>query len=173
MILYPTAQGEGGILYPNNLLEGGHGYPRKDQFQIVDRDGNKGKAVYSLTGHARGEMIARFNGAMIPYRTQHTLQVNAGLHVLDMHFVGLLAHSCSPNVLVDMQAFEIWALQEIAPDTALTMDYASTEDELFTQFRCHCGSPSCRHWITGRKERVNGEGLFYLRSLEELEVLPA
>lgn len=167
MILYPTVHEEDGILYPNKLLEGGYDYPTKDQFQIADRDGTKGKAVYSVTGHARGELIARFNGAMLPYRTQHTLQVNATLHVLDMHFVGLLAHSCSPNVLVDMQTFEIWALQEIEPDTALTMDYASTEDELFTQFRCRCGSPVCRHWITGRKERVNGEGLFVLRSMQE------
>jgi len=169
MILYPTVREADGILYPNNLLNGSHGYPSKDQFQIADRDGKKGKVVYTLTGHARGEMIARFSGAMLPYRTQHTLQVNAGLHVLDMHFVGLLAHSCSPNVLVDMQTFEIWALQEIEPDTALTMDYASTEDELFKQFRCSCGSPVCRHWITGRKERVDGEGLFHLRSLMEVE----
>lgn len=173
MILYPSSPGGGDLLYPKTLLEEGHGYPRKDQFQVAERDDNKGKAIYTLTGHARGEMIARFNGAMIPYRTQHTLQVNPGLHLLDMHFVGLLAHSCSPNVLVDMQAFEVWALQEIAPDTALTMDYASTEDELFKQFRCHCGSQVCRHWITGRKERVNGEGLFHMRSRNDQEMLPA
>ncbi|WP_339138175.1 MAG: hypothetical protein WGN25_08090 [Candidatus Electrothrix sp. GW3-4] len=32
------------------------------------------------------------------------------------------------------------------------MDYAETEDVLFKQFPCSCGSPACRLWITGRKE---------------------
>ena len=153
------------LLYPDANLEDGYGYPTTEQFLITDRDGRKGTAVYTLTGHARGEMIARFTGPVVPYRTQHTLQINSELHVLDLQFVGLLAHSCSPNAFVDMQRFEIWALTEIEPDTALTMDYASTEDELFAQFRCFCNSPACRYWITGRKERVDGAGLFYLRGL--------
>jgi hypothetical protein len=37
------------------------------------------------------------------------------------------------------------------------MDYAETEDTLFKQFPCSCGSSNCRGWITGRKEMVNGE----------------
>jgi hypothetical protein len=35
------------------------------------------------------------------------------------------------------------------------MDYAETEDVLFKQFPCFCGSPNCRLWITGRKEMIN------------------
>lgn len=156
-------------LYPYPDLDHDYGYPSSDQFQVRDREDGKGKAVYTLTGHARGELIARFTGLLVPYRTQHTLQLNPGLHVLDMHFVGYLAHSCAPNVFVDMQAFEVWALEDIAPDSALTMDYAATEDELFKQFRCLCGSANCRHWITGRKERVSGEGLFYLQDLSQAD----
>jgi len=33
------------------------------------------------------------------------------------------------------------------------MDYAETEDVLFRQFACCCGSEKCRVWITGRKEQ--------------------
>ncbi|MCP5352436.1 MAG: SET domain-containing protein-lysine N-methyltransferase [Chromatiales bacterium] len=155
------------LIYPDVALEEGYDFPQSEQFLVAEREDGKGKAVYTMTGHARGEMVARFTGPIVPYRTQHTLQLNPNLHVLDLHFVGYFAHSCSPNVFVDMQEFEVWALQDIAPETALTMDYAATEDELFRQFRCLCGNPNCRHWITGRKERVNGEGMYYLQSLQE------
>jgi hypothetical protein len=158
-------------LYPHAGLEPGYEYPSVEQFEVRDREDGKGKAVITLTGHARGEMIARFTGIMVPYRTQHSLQVNPGLHIIDLHFVGYLAHSCAPNVFVDMQAFEVWALEDIEPETALTMDYAATEDELFKQFRCLCGANNCRHWITGRKERISGEGLFYTQEVvQEQEV---
>ena len=156
------------LIYPDDAtLLDGYDFPQSSQFLVSEREDGKGKAVYTLTGHARGEMVARFTGPVVPYRTQHTLQLNPNLHVLDTYFVGYIAHSCAPNVYVDMQEFEVWALEDIAPDSALTMDYASTEDELYRQFRCLCGSANCRHWITGRKERVNGEGMFYLQAVHE------
>lgn len=161
------------FIYPDAALIEGHDFPLSENFSVAEREDGKGKAVYTLTGHARGELIARFTGLIVPYRTQHSLQLNPNLHVLDLHFAGYLAHSCSPNVFVDMQEFEIWALQDIAPDSVLSMDYASTEDELYRQFRCLCDSPACRDWITGRKERVNGEGHFYLQSLVESRTLEA
>lgn len=136
-------------------------------FVVEQREEGKGKAVYSRHGHARGELIARFTGTVLPYRTQHTLQINPAVHLLDAEFVGYLAHSCSPNVFVDMQGLEVWALEDVGPESALTMDYAATEDQLFKQFACLCGSPGCRHWITGRKERINEEGEDYLRGLKK------
>jgi len=135
----------------------------EEQFIVTEREEGKGKAVYSSTGHARGELITRFTGEVLPYRTQHTLQINPHIHLSDLNFVGYLAHSCQPNVFVDMQSLEVWALEEIYPHQALTMDYASTEDKLFKQFACLCGNPGCRHWITGRKERINTQGRKYLR----------
>jgi hypothetical protein len=137
-------------------LEPGIRFTPENCFEIADRADGKGKAVYSLQRHRRGELIARFTGEILPYRTQHTLQINPSQHVLDLNFVGYLAHSCSPNVFLDMQTF----------GTALTMDYAATEDVLHKQFRCLCGSPGCRLWITGRKERVNAEGRRYLDKLK-------
>jgi SET domain-containing protein len=53
-----------------------------------------------------------------------------------------------------MGRFELWAMKDILPGQALTMDYASTEDYLFKQFPCLCGAPNCRKWITGRREPV-------------------
>ena len=103
------------LIYPDVALEEGYGFPSTEQFQIAEREDGKGKAVYTLSGHARGEMIGRFTGLIVPYRTQHSLQLNPNLHVLDLHFIGYLAHSCSPNAFVDMQEFEVWALEDIAP----------------------------------------------------------
>ncbi len=68
-----------------------------------------------------------------------------------------------------MTEFELWALRDIDAGQALTMDYAQTEDILFRQFPCLCGTPNCRFWITGRKEEVSPEGLDYIeKQLEEL-----
>lgn len=154
------------LIYPELALKEGQGFPLKNDLVVAEREPGKGRAVYTHRGHRRGEFVGRFTGPMVPYRTQHTLQVNPNLHVLDLHFIGYLAHSCAPNIFLDMQAFEVWALTDIAPESALTMDYASTEDELFKQFPCLCGAPNCRHWITGRKEQVSDEGQLYLDQLQ-------
>lgn len=151
------------LYHLNASAEAGFALPEESEFVVEEREAGKGKAVYTRHGHARGEMLARFNGTVLPYRTQHTLQINASIHLLDLEMVGYLAHSCDPNVFVDMQTLEVWSLKQIAPEKALTMDYAATEDHLFKQFACLCGSPSCRHWITGRKERINDEGIHYLK----------
>ncbi|MEW7980089.1 MAG: hypothetical protein B0D96_07130 [Candidatus Sedimenticola endophacoides] len=141
--------------------------PDSSALVVEERESGKGKAVYTRQGHVRGEMIVRFSGVVLPYRTQHTLQINPSLHLLDLDIVGFLAHSCAPNVFVDMQSFEVWALTDITPESALTMDYAATEDILFKQFACLCGSAACRHWITGRKETINTAGRKYLKTLRQ------
>ena len=73
------------------------------------------------------------------------------------------------QIYLDMNEFEVWALRDIEAGHALTMDYASTEDILFRQFPCLCGTPNCRNWITGRKEEVNDEGVAYIE--QQLEFL--
>jgi hypothetical protein len=132
-------------------------------FVVEEREAGKGKAVYTNESFGRGNLVSRFGGTVLPYRTQHTLQINNGLHLLDLSFLGFLAHSCSPNVFVDMVNFELWALEDIEAGSALTMDYASTEDILFKQFRCLCGAPNCRKIVTGRKELVDNDLLDELR----------
>jgi hypothetical protein len=53
-----------------------------------------------------------------------------------------------------MQELTVTALQDIDANSFLFMDYAETEDVLFKQFPCACGSVNCRGWITGRKEML-------------------
>ena len=155
------------MTHPWLIPDDGFVDPAPSNFVIDEREEGRGKAVYSTVAFTRGDLVAKFAGTVLPYRTQHTLQLNSELHLLDVHFVGFLAHSCSPNVAVDMQTSEVWALQDIRPGDALEMDYAATEDVLFKQFACGCSSPACRRWISGRKEPANEEGKALLQSTSQ------
>lgn len=159
MLIYPEEHG----LDPND------GYPQKVDFTVCRREDGKGVGVYTKKAIDRGALVARITGNIVPKITQHTLQITPTTHLYDPYFTGYLLHSCSPNIYLDMTEFEIWALRDIEAGQALTMDYASTEDILFNQFPCLCGTPNCRHWITGRKEEVNAEGLEYIE--QQLKVL--
>ncbi len=159
MLIYPEEYG----LNPND------GYPKKVGFTVCRRENGKGAGVYTKNSIKRGELVARITGNIVPSITQHTLQITPTTHMYDPFFTGYLLHSCSPNIYLDMTEFEVWALRDIEAGQALTMDYASTEDILFKQFPCLCGTPNCRYWITGRKEEVNDEGLAYIE--QQLEFL--
>ena len=152
------------MIYPYEL-ENDKNYPSEEDF-TVNYSRTKGSGIYVNRKFKKGEMVARMTGITVPYVLQHTLQISPWLHLYDPHFTGLLLHSCDPLVFLDMNKLEIWALQDIEKGDALTMDYASTEDILYRQFPCACGSDNCRGWITGRKERINEQGRRYLQNLE-------
>lgn len=155
MLVYPAEYG----------LDPDGGYPKKEDFTVCRREDGKGAGVYTRKDIKRGEMVARITGNIVPTITQHTLQMTPTTHMYDPYFTGYLLHSCSPNIYLDMVEFELWALRDIEVGQALTMDYAQTEDILFRQFPCLCGSPDCRHWITGRKEDVSPEGIAYIQKM--------
>lgn len=138
------------------------GYPSRSSFVVKKKKEEIGYGVYSKKIIERGCLVARFTGQIVHEVVQHSLQINQTTHILDMHFAGYLLHSCNPNAILDMSDFTIWALQDIEKGEALTIDYATTEDVLYRQFRCLCKSPNCRHWISGRKEKISEEGLMYI-----------
>ncbi len=151
------------LIYPAEYnLDPKDGYPRKEDFTVCRKETGKGLGVYTRKAIKRGGLVARITGNIVPNITQHTLQITPTTHLYDPYFTGFLLHSCAPNIYLDMTEFELWALRDIAEGQALTMDYAQTEDVLFKQFPCLCGTANCRHWVTGRKEEVNAEGLAYL-----------
>ena len=112
-----------------------------------------------------GERLGGFEGRISRVMGQHTLQILTGLHVDLRHSVGLLAHGCAPNCVLDMQALELLAIRPIRAGDLLTVDYSQTEDRLFRQFACHCGAAECRRWIAGRREPISAEGRTYLARL--------
>lgn len=123
-----------------------------EHFAVVRKDENSGKGVISYRAFRAGDLLCDLQGEIVSEVLQHTLQVAPGKHLLDRDFSGYFLHSCAPNVSVDMQNMKVVALQDIAAGDYLFMDYAETEEVLFKQFQCRCGSANCRGWIKGRNE---------------------
>jgi hypothetical protein len=140
-------------VYPAHFMVG-DGYPTEDDFVVARQELGKGYGVYARRAFQRGYRVCRISGMIVHEVMQHTLQISTDAHLYDPYFTGFLLHACDPNVFLDMGRFELWAMKDILPGQALTMDYASTEDYLFKQFPCLCGAPNCRKWITGRREPV-------------------
>ncbi len=113
-------------------------------------DEEVGVGVVALVNFAKGDLLDRFTGTTGSELTQHSLQISPGEHISDTRFVGYVSHGCNPNCRLDMQRQELLALRDIAADELLTIDYAATEDRLFTNFSCSCDAENCRGWIVGR-----------------------
>lgn len=70
----------------------------------------------------------------------------------DTYFIN---HSCSPNLWM-RNSFTLEAKRDIKCGEELTADYAMWEaDESHTpEWECKCGSPNCRHKITGKDWKI-------------------
>lgn len=130
-------------------------FPQKDDFSVVLKNSMVGYGVIAHKRIEEGELVAAICGDIVNEVTQHSLQIEPGVHFVDKYFSGYFLHSCDPNVSLDVENMMVHALKDIEPGEFLFMDYAQTEDYLFKQFRCHCGADTCRGWITGRKEAQN------------------
>ena len=64
-------------------------------------------------------------------------------------------------IQLTMHNMTVTALQHIPANTFLYMDYAQTEEILYKQFPCSCGSDMCRGWITGSLEVPAGVTLVH------------
>lgn len=127
-------------------------FPKHSDFAVVFKDDLTGKGVISYRSFTKGDVIARMAGHIVHDLRQHTLQITPNTHLFDPYFSGFFLHSCAPNISLDMVDFTVTALLDIDANSYLYMDYAETEDVLFKQFPCSCGAPTCRGWITGRRE---------------------
>ena len=56
-------------------------------------------------------------------------------------------HSCDPNCGMHGEISFV-AIRDIEVGEELTIDYAFIDNEDYS-FECHCGSPNCRHTVTG------------------------
>jgi len=144
------------MLYPASY---GHNpmFPKAADFGVVYKDEVNGKGVKCYRAFKRGEVIAHMNGEVIDEIRQHTLQITSDRHLFDPYFSGYFLHSCSPNISLDMASLTVTALRDIPADNYLYMDYAETEDYLFKQFPCSCGSRQCRGWVSGKNDRMPAE----------------
>ncbi len=140
-------------------------YPRSDDFKVIYKDETNGLGVMTYRSFEPGDLIAEFNGEIVTEMTQHTLQIEPGRHINDLYFVGYFLHSCDPNVHLEMNSKQVFAISAIRRGDFLYMDYAQTEDQLFRQFPCSCGATLCRGWITGRKELPDESNPLYQEAM--------
>lgn len=125
---------------------------KSSNYAVVMKDTTCGYGVISQRDFEIGEKIGDIHGTIQSEIVQHSLQVSPTQHIVDLNFAGYLLHSCDPNVSVNMPELTVTALKPIRRGEHLYMDYAQTEDQLFKQFHCQCGSEHCRGWIVGRRE---------------------
>ena len=137
------------MLYPSEFGDDPL-FPESSEFEVVFKDEMAGKGVITYRAFKRNELIAKISGYIVNDIMQHTLQITATEHLHDPYFSGYFLHSCSPNISLDMKRLTVTALEDIPANSFLYMDYAETEDRLFRQFPCSCGSSACRGWIKGK-----------------------
>ena len=93
----------------------------------------------------------KFAGTFLTHQTLFSLQVEDGLYIEDPVVMGKVLHNCEPNMICNMNDFTFIASRDIIAGEWLTMDYETTEDILWRNFECCCGTRSCRGLIKGRK----------------------
>lgn len=140
--------------YPNNIAWH-QAEPTKAKFAIIS-DPAYGEGVITKVPFQTGELLFHFQGRLLNYQSLFTLQKRPGLYIEDPYFMGKILHSCDPNAYVDMETQIFKAKRAIKAGEFITMDYESTEDELFRSFYCQCGSYNCRGYIAGRLCHVGG-----------------
>lgn len=123
-----------------------------------------GGGVFAVEPIKKGEVIVRWGGEV--YTTQQLLdgetndqtacQIDDDLHIAspaaakELIDSDLMNHSCDPNTWMDDEV-TISARRDIIPGEEVTADYALwvAHPAYITIEDCHCGSPLCRHRITG------------------------
>jgi hypothetical protein len=148
-------------IYPT-IVPPEEGHPTSENFEIVSTGDERGRGLRARTRFRGGERVAQLSGVIVRHSTLDTIQISPTLHMHDCWFCRFLLHSCDPNLAIDTGTMEARAVRGIEFGDLLSIDYAATEDVLWRQFACHCGSPRCRGWMTGRREQPNDEGRAWL-----------
>jgi tyrocidine synthetase-3 len=123
--------------------------PTEGVLKVITTE-DKGQGVQSLCDFKVSEVVFKFWGRTLSEQTLFTLQKAPGVYIEDSIVMGKVLHSCDPNMACDMKTQTFTAIKPIKAGEYLTMDYETTEDELYRSFECGCGASACRGLIKGR-----------------------
>jgi double-stranded uracil-DNA glycosylase len=120
-----------------------------------------GKGLFATAAIPAGTVVSRLGGRLVSGRELRELLATADHYIdtitvgEDVHLVlpprrpnGYGNHSCDPN-LWWVSAYELATRTSIRPGDELTSDYAAGTTEPGFVMPCACGSPLCRHTVTG------------------------
>ncbi len=124
-----------------------------------------GNGMFARQPIRKGEIISIVGGAALTdsdieaFQSSHSIynaiQIDEGLHLVEQPEItqtldGSMNHSCNSNVWMADEVTLV-ARWDIAAREEITVDYAlfTTQPNWTLDNPCHCGSPHCRHVITG------------------------
>jgi len=127
----------------------------------VRASGIEGRGLFARAPIPAGTVVSRLGGRLVsgdelrrlfaePDRGYiDTITVGADLHLVlpPRRDNGYGNHACVPN-LWWVGPYELATRRDITAGDELTNDYATSADPDFTM-ACACGSPECRHVVTG------------------------
>lgn len=118
------------------------------------------KGMFAKEDIAKGEIVYIKGGHILTKNEIFSSSViNSYLPISDNFYIGAISpeeemdvklynnHSCDPNCGMHGEITFI-ALKDISAGEELTIDYAFIDNEDYS-FECQCGSPKCRHIVTG------------------------
>lgn len=113
----------------------------------------KGEAICIVGGIAMTE--SEFEEFQASHSTYNAIQIDEDLHLVEQPEItraldGSMNHSCDSNIWMDDEVTLV-ARRDIEAGEEITVDYAlfTTQPNWTLDNPCHCGSPHCRHTITG------------------------
>jgi len=152
---------------------------------VKEVNGAIGLGVFASRDFKQGELVVRSTGEVIPYQTEHSIQIDWDRHLEVEPPARYLNHSCEPNLGIRTNADgfpDFVAMRDIGKGEELTWDYAMSEwthyersdPALEFDLTCRCGSENCRGRLgyyselpDELKERYRGYISDYLVEWEE------
>lgn len=125
----------------------------------ISRTGNIGYGLFSKKNIKKGQIIATFKGGLkkVIIKNKKDSENFTGTHLMGLAKTLWLVpkkedplyftnHSCSPNSGIKGKV-RLYALQDINKNEEITLDYSTTEEDIFWNMRCNCGVKKCRRVI--------------------------
>jgi SET domain-containing protein len=128
----------------------------------VRANGAMGQATFAARLIPKGTRFFRVHGLVLPFPTVYTIQLERGRHLQFADGAQCLAHSCSPNVRVmidaESRSLDCLSLRDIQAGELIAFNYLATEWDMSTPFPCLCGdAKTCYHRIHGLKYQPEEE----------------
>jgi len=126
-----------------------------DCLPVVVKPTSMERGVFARQAFLPGDLVLRSAGRVLPYQTEHSIQIDWNRHLEPDPPIRFINHSCDPNVGIKTNVDglpDFYALKPIAEDDEITFDYAMSEFDhqkrdnpnLEFDLTCQCGTAICR-----------------------------
>jgi SET domain-containing protein len=124
----------------------------------------EGRGMFAAQLIKKGELVVLWGGDVVDragfeklgeHQKRQSAQAEEGLYLVSSKPGpgDWINHSCDPNAGLNGQ-IAVVAMRDIAPGEEVTIDYAMCDGDPTDSFECLCGSPKCRHIVTGNDWRL-------------------